>query len=134
MEDEHQDHHPETSATPVSNQNLIIGIVMGAVVLLLLLLVISQQFGDIGDSGNSELADMRRKLKEEKKEMERRRIAGLSGFNASPEGLVTQIKTDVENLARLVNTSKTIGQNKTISQKKKIETVCQQLKKSLKQS
>ncbi|MGB0328852.1 MAG: hypothetical protein ACPGJR_15130 [Akkermansiaceae bacterium] len=107
MEDEHQDHPPETSATLVSNQNLIIGIVMGAVVLLLLLLVISQQFGDIGDSGNSELADMRRKLKEEKKEMERRRIAGLSGFNASPEGLVTQIKTDVENLARLVNTSKT---------------------------
>ena len=69
MEDEHQDHPPETSATPVSNQNLIIGIVMGAVVLLLLLLVISQQFGDIGDSGNSELADMRRKLEEAREEL-----------------------------------------------------------------
>lgn len=106
MEEEHQEPKTNQSATPASNQNLIIGIVMGAVVLLLLLLVISQQFGGNDDSGvNSEAAELRRKLEEEKRDMERRRFVSLSGVAVDPEVLVTQIKTDAEALARLVNST-----------------------------
>lgn len=101
MEDEHQAPKSENSATPPSHQNLIIGIVMGAAVLLLLLLVISQQVGETDEArSNSDAAELRRKLEEEKRDLERRRLAGLSRLTVDPELLVAQIKNDAEALAR----------------------------------
>lgn len=101
MEAEHQDPKPENSAPPVANQNLIIGIVMGAAILLLLLLVISQQFGGNRDAlDHSEATELRRKLEEEKRDLEHRRLASLSGPTVDPEVLGTRIKSDVEALAR----------------------------------
>lgn len=105
MEEDQQEPKTENTATPASNQNLILGIVMGAVVLLLVLLVISQQVGDNGDGENSETAKLLQKLEEQKAAMEKRRLASLTGVAANPESLVTQIKADTDALARLVNTS-----------------------------
>jgi len=48
MAEENQDYQAPAPVTPASNQNLIVGIVMGAVVLLLLLLVITQHFNKDG--------------------------------------------------------------------------------------
>lgn len=102
MAEENESQKAEVAATPSSNQNLIIGIVMGAVVLLLLLLVISQQFNK-GD--NSDVADLRKKLKEQQELGDKLRLSGIAGVNGDPEALVAQIKSDTEALASLVNAS-----------------------------
>ena len=99
---EHQKSEP--TVTPSSNQNLIIGIVMGAVVLLLLLLVITQQFNKGGNSGeNSQVSELRKQIKEQQVRNESLRLSGMPGVTQNPEILVTQIKSDTEALARLVN-------------------------------
>ncbi len=93
-------------ATPSSNQNLILGIIMGAVVLLLLLLVITQQFDKSGgNQEDSEVAELRKKLEEQKEKSEQLRIAGIPGVTTDPQALVVQIKNDTEALARLANSS-----------------------------
>lgn len=96
----------EKTPSSSSNQNLIIGIVMGAVVLLLILLVISQQMGQSGGKPeNSELAELRDKIEEERRLNEKLRLSGLPGASLDPEALVSQIKADTEALARLANKS-----------------------------
>ncbi|NIP95580.1 MAG: hypothetical protein GWO24_19905, partial [Akkermansiaceae bacterium] len=52
-----EENSPPT-ATPTGNQNLIIGLVLGAVVLLLLLLVIQMTSGSFG-GGTSEVEDLK---------------------------------------------------------------------------
>lgn len=104
MAEDTENQKSESTVTPSSNQNLIIGIVMGAVVLLLLLLVISQQFNKSGGSEeDKQVEELRREIKEQKERNESLRISGMPGVTQNPEILVTQIKTDTEALARLVN-------------------------------
>ena len=96
----------EVAATPSSNQNLILGIVMGAVVLLLLLLVITQQFNKSGGSNEDpDVTELRKQLDEQKQKSEQLRISGIPGVTGDPQALVSQIKNDTEALARLVNLS-----------------------------
>ncbi len=95
---------PQPAASPASNQNLIIGIVMGAVVLLLLLLVISQQSGgfSLGNKENNE--DLRKELEEVKKARDAERTAALS-ITGAQEGnlLASNIKRDAESLLAYIN-------------------------------
>lgn len=107
MSEENEDHQPQSSTvTPASNQNLIIGIVMGAVVLLLLLLVISQQMDKDSDPPeNKEIAALKKELEDRKDRNEALRYASIPGVGQSPDALVNQIKSDTEALARLVNAS-----------------------------
>ncbi|MFT6862898.1 MAG: outer membrane protein OmpA-like peptidoglycan-associated protein [Akkermansiaceae bacterium] len=99
---EHQQN--ESPVPPTSTQNLIIGIIMGAVVLLLLLLVINQQFNKNGrSSDNPEVVELRKQIKEQQTRQESLRLTGLPGVTQNPEALVSQIKSDTEALARLVN-------------------------------
>jgi outer membrane protein OmpA-like peptidoglycan-associated protein len=103
-EDQQTDNLSQSNVTPASNQNLIIGIVMGAVVLLLLLLVISQQFNKKDDGVESkELAEMKKDLEERKARSEALRYANVAGVGQNPEALILQIKSDTEALGRLVN-------------------------------
>ena len=96
----------EVAATPSSNQNLILGIVMGAVVLLLLLLVITQQFNKSGGlNEDPDVTELRKQLDEQKQKSEQLRISGIPGVTGDPQALVSQIKNDTEALARLVNSS-----------------------------
>ncbi|MDB4713160.1 OmpA family protein [bacterium] len=106
MAEDTEQQKTEVGATPSSNQNLILGIVMGAVVLLLLLLVITQQFNKSGGhQEDSEVAELRKNLEEQKQKSEQLRIAGIPGVTGDPQALVAQIKNDTEALARLVNSS-----------------------------
>jgi outer membrane protein OmpA-like peptidoglycan-associated protein len=107
MSEENEDPQAQSSTvTPASNQNLIIGIVMGAVVLLLLLLVISQQLNkDLEPAENKEIAALKKDLEDRKSRNEALRYASVPGVGQSPDALVTQIKSDTEALARLVNAS-----------------------------
>ncbi|MCX8239054.1 MAG: OmpA family protein [Akkermansiaceae bacterium] len=107
MSEENEDRQAQSSTvTPASNQNLIIGIVMGAGVLLLLLLVISQQLNkDPEPAENKEIAALKKDLEDRKSRNEALRYASVPGVGQSPDALVTQIKSDTEALARLVNAS-----------------------------
>lgn len=110
MEDEKQPTPPEAvkvepTVTPASNQNLIIGIVLGAVVLLLLLLVISQQFESGQEKEDPEVAALKQKIKDEQEAKEKRERIELSGISVDPAALVTQIKNDTDALASLITQS-----------------------------
>jgi len=107
MSEENEDPQAQSSTvTPASNQNLIIGIVMGAVVLLLLLLVISQQLNkNLEPVENKEIAALKKDLEDRKSRNEALRYASVPGVGQSPDALVTQIKSGTEALARLVNAS-----------------------------
>ena len=100
MEDQ-QDPASAPVATPTSNQNLILGIVMGAVVLLLLLLVITQQFGGGGNgSKDPKVTEMERESAELKAKIAL--MASTSGNNQTTTLLVEGIKRDVGTLGAIV--------------------------------
>ncbi len=91
------------AVTPASNQNLILGIVMGAVVLLLLLLVISQQFGkNDSTSEDQELIEQKRRLDELKERNDRLSAAGGLSMGVAPNELANKIKADTDQLLSLV--------------------------------
>jgi len=97
--------HPST-ATPASNQNLIIGIVMGAVILLLLLLVISQQSGgfNFGKKEDTGLEELRKELDAEKLRRDSAKTAAL-GLTAGNDAnlLAGNIQRDAESLLKYIN-------------------------------
>jgi outer membrane protein OmpA-like peptidoglycan-associated protein len=104
MAEENEDYQTQSNATPASNQNLIIGIVMGAVVLLLLLLVISQHFNKNGEPKESkELTALKKELAEKKARQEALRYSGIGGVTQNPDALIAQIKDDTDALGRLLN-------------------------------
>lgn len=93
----------EQGVTPSSNQNLILGIVMGAVVLLLLLLVINQQINKSGKpSKEDDLTAMKRELEEKKAANERMSYASGIDNGHSAELLANAIERDTRALAQLV--------------------------------
>ncbi|MFT6242740.1 MAG: outer membrane protein OmpA-like peptidoglycan-associated protein [Akkermansiaceae bacterium] len=103
---ENEDHQTQSNVTPASNQNLIIGIVMGAVVLLLLLLVISRQMHKNEESKESkELTQIKQEINERKARSEALHYADIAGVTQNPDALISQIKSDTEALGRLVNAS-----------------------------
>ncbi len=97
---------PTPSATPTSNQNLILGIVMGAVVLLLLLLVINQQFNkdDIGKD-DKELLALQKQLEDKKNANDSMRFATGTNNSQSAAVLSEAIQRDTRTLAGLINSS-----------------------------
>ncbi len=106
MAQESPDHQTQSNVTPASNQNLIVGIVMGAVVLLLLLLVISQQFNkNNAPKESKELTQLKKEFSEREARSEALRYAGINGVSQNPDALVSQIKSDTDALGRLLNAS-----------------------------
>ncbi len=101
--EDHQYQQQQSNVTPASNQNLIMGIVMGAVVLLLLLLVISQHFNKTGVS--DEVSQLEDDIKDRKARKEALRYSGISGVSQNPDALINQIKSDTDALGRLLNAS-----------------------------
>ena len=96
----------EHPSPPPSNQNLIIGIILGAVVLLVLLLVMTGSLGqNSNDQGDPKIAELEAQIEKERLLNEKLRLTGLPGEALNPEALVSQIKADTEALARLVNKS-----------------------------
>jgi|GEM_PF-617068 len=95
------------SATPSSNQNLILGIVMGAVVLLLLL-VINQQFNkDDTHNDDQKLLALKKQLDDQKVTNNSMRFATGTNNAQSATALADAIKRDTQTLAELVNASVT---------------------------
>ena len=96
------EHNSTPSATPASNQNLIIGIVMGAVVLLLLLLVMSQQTNGFWNKSNDdEVTALKEKLEELKDNNEaiKQDIRTLPG-GQDANILIGNIKRDADALVQ----------------------------------
>jgi len=96
---------PEIDIAPPSssNQNTVMGIVMGAAVLFLLVLVITKKFNTSGNNvTDPAVAELRKELDAQKKKSDQLRFAGVS---EDPQALVFQIKSDTDSLARLVNSS-----------------------------
>lgn len=92
---------PESEVTPPSspNQNIVMGIVMGAAVLLFLVLVITKKFNTSGSNmTDPAVAELRKELDAQKKKSDQLRFAGVS---EDPQALLSQIKNDTEALARL---------------------------------
>ena len=96
---------PEIEIAPPSssNQNIVMGIVMGAAILLLLVLVSTKKFNTSGNNvTDPSVAELRKELDSQKKKSDQLRSAGVS---ENPQTLVFQIKSDTDSLARLVNSS-----------------------------
>ena len=104
MEDQQDPTPASTSApatTPTSNQNLILGIIIGAVVFLLLLLVITQKFGgQVEESKDPKVTEMRKELAEFKAKIAL--VVSTSGNNQTTTLLVEDIKRDVGTLGAIV--------------------------------
>lgn len=99
---------PTQAATPNSNQNLIIGIVLGAVALLLLLLVINQQFSKGGDSGDDkDLEALQKELDEKKRAAAELRYASGAQNVKNAEVLLDSINRDTKALAGLAAANST---------------------------
>ena len=93
----------EVALPSSSNQNIVMGIVMGAAVLLLLVLIITKKFNISGNNmTDPAVAELRKELDAQKKKSDQLRFAGISG---DPQALAFQIKNDTDALARLVNSS-----------------------------
>lgn len=94
---------PAPSATPASNQNLIMGVVLGAAALLLLLLVISQKLG----SNHSTAKDDKHEQMQKEIEEARQAVAiakaetGLTSTQ-NAEALSVKIKQDIDALTGLL--------------------------------
>jgi len=93
---------PESSsgATATGNQNLIVGLILGAVVLLLFLIIL--QMTSNGFEGNpSEITRLREELEDRKKSLGSGNSL-LASSGESPRDLANRLSTDSTRLARLV--------------------------------
>lgn len=98
------------NATPASNQNLIIGLVLGAAILLLLFMVISNTQGNQGNSSaadSSEVTALKNKVARMTADLERDpRNTNLGSSNnnygVDPQKLAEEISTEANALAGLI--------------------------------
>jgi DNA repair exonuclease SbcCD ATPase subunit len=97
----HQPAVPVQQAPPATNQNLIIGIIMGAAVLLLLLFVINQQFGSPEDP-SGDLAELQTELAEAKIANANARANRGMDIGQSADALGGKIKQDLDSLLQLL--------------------------------
>ena len=103
MEEDTEGPETEVALPSSSNQNIVMGIVMGAAVLLLLVLIITKKFNISGNNmTDPAVVELRNELDAQKKKSDQLRFAGISG---DPQALAFQIKNDTDTLARLVNSS-----------------------------
>lgn len=102
---DHHDHddHGAPAATASSNQSLILGIVLGAVVLLLLLLLISQQMGGSAPNKNDDLNVLKKEIATAKANLEAERARSGLQPAIGVKALSTKIKSDTDALANLVS-------------------------------
>ena len=109
MSDDKSSEPTSSTATPTGNQNLIIGLIFGAVILLLFVLVL-QMTGRIGNGGsgtNTQLEDLRAELASTRSRVnEERSRLGLPPLGAasseSIEALAIRISGDSSKLAGMV--------------------------------
>lgn len=105
MDEEPKQPAPASPAPPSANQNLIVGIVLGAVVLLLLLLVISQQFNSNVSSKKDDRLEQIKKEFDEAIQAHATAKAGSGLANTqNAEALSVKIKQDVDALTGLLTT------------------------------
>ena len=103
MEEDTEGPEAEVTHPSSSNQNIVMGIVMGAAVLLLLVLIITKKFNISGNNmTDPAVAELRKELDAQKKKSDQLRFAGIS---EDSQALAFQIKNDTDALARLVNSS-----------------------------
>lgn len=114
-----------SAVTPTSNQNLIIGLVMGAAILLLLFLVFNDDNNGPGSDENSRVADLQKRL-EELKEDERTQSlvgnrqnfgAGTTTYGVDPLKLAEEISLEANTLAGMIGSfAKTIQEKEALIQ------------------
>lgn len=100
---------PSSAPTPAGNQNLIIGLILGAGVLLLFILVLNMRDQGIGGTGSSSEVETLRKELESRRSFinEERRRMGLPPLgddvaSESVEALAARISTDSTDLVTMV--------------------------------
>ena len=89
---------PEPS--PAGSQNLIIGLILGAMALLLLLLIFPKISSNNSGGGTSEVDKLRKEL-----DARRKALSGTNGptnVNVSPRDLASRVATDSARLSELV--------------------------------
>lgn len=99
---------PSSAPTATGNQNLIVGLILGAVVLLLFLLILqmtSDGFG--GDDPNAELRAGIQQLQDRKNAMRWKNTPGISS-GESPQELARRLSADSTRLATLVTQLQTM--------------------------
>ena len=108
-----------STVTPASNQNLIIGLIMGAAILLLLFLVVS---GQNDNKPSSEVEDLKQRLSELKRTeniplVKQNLGAGTNNYGVDPMKLAEEISTEANTLAGLIGDfSSTIQQKDALLQ------------------
>lgn len=115
---------PNSNVTPASNQNLIIGLVMGAAILLLLFLVFSSQ----NQSGNNGIADASKVAELEKRiavlkegnalvGSQQNFGAGTNSYGVDPLKLAEEISVEANTLAGMIgNFAKSIQEKDALLQ------------------
>lgn len=104
-------------ATPASNQNLIIGIVLGVAVILLLFLVINPT------TGGTTTAQLKEELQRERDSLKQsldskygpQAIGVQGGIGVNPEALANEISTEANALAGLISEISSTLRNKDIA-------------------
>ncbi len=93
---------PESSSGPpaAGNQNLIVSLILGAVVLLLFLIILQMNGNGFG-SGTSEVTRLREELEDRKKSLGSGNSPAISS-GESPRDLANRLSTDSARLAGLV--------------------------------
>ena len=95
--------NPPSQATPASNQNLIVGIVLSTAVLLLLLLVITQQSdGSKSSSDSDDITKLKQEIEDARRANAAERASRGLANGQSAEALSAKIKQDVDQLSGLL--------------------------------
>lgn len=101
--------NPGSNVTPASNQNLIIGLVMGAAILLLVFLVFNNQNNNSNNSGNDydEVAELKNRIADLKRQstpapVQQNLGAGANSYGVDPLLLAEEISKEANALAGLI--------------------------------
>lgn len=114
-----------SAVTPTSNQNLIIGLVMGAAILLLLFLVFNSDNNGPGSDENSRVADLQKRLEELKEDERTQNLvgnrqnfgAGTTTYGVDPLKLAEEISLEANTLAGMIGSfAKTIQEKEALIQ------------------
>ena len=97
---------PSSAPTATGNQNLIVGLILGAVVLLLFLLILQMTSDGFGGD-DPEIAELRQQLQDRKNAMRSENTPGISS-GESPQELARRLSADSTRLATLVTQLQTM--------------------------
>ena len=125
MSDEpnYQQPRSNSNATPASNQNLIVGLIMGAAILLLLFLVFNANQNNLGSTNEAaEVAALQKRIEDLKlaKELSGNQQnfgAGTNTYGVDPLKLAEEISVEANTLAGMIgNFAKTIQEKEALLQ------------------